>query len=114
MERTGKEWSGQRGHRMKQVGAILFILAVAASPAFAEKAVKIDLGGGIVIQDLASKSGGGGPPLPGIFGTLGLFPPRGGGFPPPTHTTTKQGVSFFLSWLPAPPSPSFHPPPRPL
>ena len=77
MERTGKEWSGQRGHRMKQVGAILFILAVAASPAFAEKAVKIDLGGGIVIQDLASKSGGVGPDLRGIFGTFGLVHRRG-------------------------------------
>ncbi len=65
---------------MKQVGVILFILAVAASPAFAEKAVKavkVDLGGGIVIQDLASKSGGVGPDLRGIFGTFGLVHRRG-------------------------------------
>ena len=68
---------------MKQVGVILFVLAVAASPAFAQKAVKaekafkMDLGGGIVIQDLASDSGGVGPDLRGIFGTFGLVHRRG-------------------------------------
>src|SRR2546428_11047990 len=96
MERTGKEWSGQRGHRMKQVGAILFILAVAASPAFAEKAVKIDLGGGIVIQELASKSGGGGGRVSGGFGTGWRFPRGGGGGCLGSERATVAGVVVFF------------------
>src|SRR2546425_11283721 len=94
---SAASWSGRGkgGNRMKQVGAILFILAVAASPAFAEKAVKIDLGGGIVIQDLASKSGGGGGRLWGGFGPCGAVLRRGrGGAPVEGRNLTQRGCVF--------------------
>lgn len=69
---------------MKRIGAFLFILAVAAPQAFAGqpartagKAVKIDVGGGVAIQDFASDSGGIGPDPRGIFMTIGLVQRRG-------------------------------------
>src|SRR5687767_14999470 len=63
---------------LRPAGAILLLLAVAASPAFAaDKPVKIDVGGGVIIQDLASDSGGVGPDPRGIFMTVGLVQRRG-------------------------------------
>jgi hypothetical protein len=65
---------------MGRARAILVLLAVAASPAFAAgkgKPVKIDVGGGVAIQDLASDSGGVGPDPRGIFMTVGLVQRRG-------------------------------------
>jgi len=63
---------------MTRVGAILLLLAAAASPAYAaDKPVKIDVGGGVAIQDFASDSGGVGPNPLGIFMTVGLVQRRG-------------------------------------
>lgn len=63
---------------MKRVGAILLLLAAAAWPAYAaDKPVKIDVGGGVAIQDFASDSGGVGPNPLGIFMTVGLVQRRG-------------------------------------
>src|SRR5882672_10489499 len=68
--------TGRRG--MTRVGAILLLLAAAASPAYAaDKPVKIDVGGGVAIQDFASDSGGVGPNPLGIFMTVGLVQRRG-------------------------------------
>ena len=63
---------------MRRVGAVLFILATAASSAYAaDKPVKFDVGGGVAIQDFASDSGGVGPDPLGIFMTVGLVQRRG-------------------------------------
>ena len=63
---------------MRRVGAVLFILATVASSAYAaDKPVKIDVGGGVAIQDFASDSGGVGPDPLGIFMTVGLVQRRG-------------------------------------
>jgi len=63
---------------MKRIGAILLLLAAAASPAYAaDKPLKIDVGGGVAIQDFASDSGGVGPDPLGIFMTVGLVQRRG-------------------------------------
>ncbi|HEV8701758.1 MAG TPA: outer membrane beta-barrel protein [Candidatus Polarisedimenticolia bacterium] len=68
----------RRGHGLGRAGAILLLLAVTASPTFAaEKPVKVDVGGGVAIQDFASDSGGVGPDPRGIFMTVGLVQRRG-------------------------------------
>ena len=66
---------------MKRIGAILVLLAAVTASAYAagkpDKAVKIDVGGGVAIQDFASDSGGVGPDPLGIFMTVGLVQRRG-------------------------------------
>ena len=57
---------------MKRIaGIIAFALVMVASPAFAEQALKIDVGGGLVFQDFESGSNGSGFDPRGIFGTIG-------------------------------------------
>jgi len=86
---------------MKRAGAVLFILAVAASEALAAspgktagKAFKIDVGGGVVIQDLANDSGGVGPNPRGIFMTVGMVQRRGLVFRINASTSSDELFTF--------------------
>ena len=83
---------------MRRVGAIVVLLAAVASSAYAAgkpgKAVKIDVGGGVAIQDFASDSGGVGPDPLGIFMTVGLVQRRGLVFRLVAGTSSDEVFTF--------------------
>lgn len=63
---------------MKRIAAVIvFALVLVASPAFAEEPVSVDFGGGVVLQDFESRSGGTGFDPKGLFGTVGWMHQNG-------------------------------------
>lgn len=80
---------------MKRIVAIVvFALILAASPAFAEDPLKIDVGGGVVLQDFESRSGGTGFDPRGYFGTLGWMLNNGVVFRLSTSKTSDEGFAI--------------------
>ena len=76
------------------VAAIVFALVMVASPAFAEDPFKIDLGGGVVLQDFESRSGGTGADPNGFFGTVGWVHPNGFVARLSLSKTSDEGIAF--------------------